>query len=170
LEMSSGLGAISAKLAEEHIPIYCSDQLKENRDKLRATFEGIEAVRDVYNIDFGRPDFLSVYARIFGKFGTMLALNVLEGGYFNPLELQNAWHFLHPRGRLILIAPAYTSMFYGLEQDPEGWSRYNYLALTNLLKGKFEIIRTWFLSISPDINNSSLSSLGLSVLAVTRKL
>lgn len=162
LEMNSGFGSISAELAEKAIPIRLSDQNKSNRDQLRQRFKGIEAIRRVYNIDFCHPEFESFYSEALGCFGTLIALNVLENGYYDSLALRNARHFLRPRGRLILIAPAYTSIFCGLDEDPTSWQHFNFQALKNLLKHDFEIITTHYLNLT--------SPLGLSVLAVARRI
>jgi len=162
LEMSSGQGAISAVLVEKGIPMRLSDKHKGNRDLLRERFKGIEAVRRVYSIDFCHPEFESLYTQLFGSFGTVIALNVLENGNYEPLALRNARHLLRPHGHLILITQVYTSMYFGLEYDLENWRKYNRRELKGLLNRDFEIIRTYYLNLA--------LPLGLSVLAVARKI
>ena len=169
LEMASGHGSISEEFAAHGISLDLSDPDKGNRDVLRARFKGVESVRHVHNIDFCHPEFETLYTQVFGVFGTVIALNILETGFYDSQALRNARLFLRPGGHLIFMAPAYTAMFYGLD-DSDDWKRYNRQALRDMLKSDFEILRTWYLNPAETAADPTHAPLGLSVLAAARKL
>lgn len=162
MEIESGLGCMSTAFAEKSISIQLSDTNRETRHFLREKFKGIEYIQHVHNIDFCRPDFELYYAQIFGAFRTIIALNVLEKGYYEKLAFQNAKYLLSPGGNLIFLAPACTAMFYGLAEDLDNWKLYNRQYLKDLLKSDYKIVKTRYLNLG--------SSLGLSVLAIASKI
>ena len=170
LELASGGGSLTAIFAERGIRIRLSDKNKANRDLLRTRFKGIETIRDIYNIDFCHPDFASRYSAAFGEFGTLIALNVLESGFFDKQALKNARYFLRLRGRLILFTPVITSMLYGSEDDPAEWDRYNGRSLQDLVKGGFEVIVTRYVNLAIGTAKQPDIPLGLSALVVARRI
>jgi SAM-dependent methyltransferase len=172
LEMNSGLGTVSAELVTRGIRVRLSDKDKANRDRLRQRFKGIEAMRAVCRFDFSHPDFESLFTSAFGTFGSVIALNIMEYGYYDPVALRNAIRLLRPGGHLILIFPASTTMFYGPNSDPEALKQYHHQALKDILRTDFDIIkiRSLNLNLTPQQANPCIKNLGLSVLAVTRKL
>lgn len=170
LEMGSGLGSIAAIFAEKGIRLSLSDDAKSNRDALRTRFLGVEYIRRVLYIDFCRPDFESYYSELIGTFGAIIALNVMENGFYDPDALLNARRFLRPRGRLIFIAPVFSAMFYGWEGDFDALRQANRRALKDLLKYDFEVLKTRYLNLGSRISDIGHSPLGLAVLAVVRQL
>jgi SAM-dependent methyltransferase len=170
LEMGSGLGAISAIFAEKGLRLSLSEDTKSNRDALRVRFLGVEEIRRVIYINFCRPDFESHYSELIGTFGAIIALNVMENGFYDRQVLLNARRFLRQRGRLIFIAPVFNTMFNGWEGDPDAIRQLNRHALKDLLKSDFEVIKTRYLNLGARISDATHSPLGLAVLAVVRQL
>lgn len=171
LEIGSGSGLISDFFIKKAIPIYLSDELKRNRDILRAKYPDPIIKRDVYNMDLVNREFESNYQEAFGRFKSVVALNVLENGYYEKLALRNAIRFLRSHGRLIFIAPAHTTMSYGLENDLDSWKRFNRQSLKDLLGRDFQIIMTRYFNLEITTGNMPpYPNLGLSVLAVARRI
>jgi SAM-dependent methyltransferase len=170
LEMGCGLGSTSAIFVEKGLRLSLSDDSKTNRDALRVRFLGVEEVRRVVYIDFCRPDFESHYSELVGTFGAIIALNVMENGFYSRQALLNARRFLRPRGRLIFIAPVFNAMFNGWEGDPDALRQLNRHALKDLLESDFEVMKTRYLHLGARISDTTQSPLGLAVLAVVRQL
>lgn len=150
LEMGSTLNTISAILVQKGRSVHLSNPDKPTRDLLRATYQGVEALRRVYAINFHRSDFEQVYpATEVRFFDTVLAVNEP----INETIIQNAKHVLRERGRLVALTPAYITMHAGFEVNLEILRKYNQQSIQRLMNGNLEILKIQYL------NESSLSAI-----------
>jgi hypothetical protein len=155
LEIGSTPDSISTILIQKGIRIHLSTPDKAMREQLKARYLGLEIVRHVHSINFHRRDFDLAYPEETVKiFDTVLALNEP----CDPITASNARCVLRKRGRLILLAPAYTAIYNGLEEDAEDWKRYNRKSINKLVTDNMEILFTRYYNLG-----------GLSVLAVASK-
>jgi 2-polyprenyl-3-methyl-5-hydroxy-6-metoxy-1,4-benzoquinol methylase len=169
LEVNSGVGEISSHFVLNGIQIHLSDAEKTNRDILRKRFEGTATVRGVHHIDFLRPDFTRRYSSRMEIFDTLIALNVAEHGYLAKTVLDNAKLLLHKGGFLMLIAPAITAPYYGLEENMEDWQKYNRSPLKRFLGTDFKVILTRCFNLRDTITDPSCNKFGVSILVIARK-
>lgn len=155
LEINSTPESISTLFIQNGKAIHLSTPDKDLRVQLKNAYQSAGTVVKVHSLNLHRNDFEQAYpeeqARIFD---TLLAIN-------EPCDkttARNARHLLRVRGRLILLTPAYTAMYNGLEKDQDAWSMYNRRAIQHLLGDELEILSA---------RSYNLSS--LSILTVARK-
>jgi SAM-dependent methyltransferase len=169
LELNSGTGEFSSHLVLHEIKAHLSDAEKTNRDILRKRFEGDPNVRGVHHIDFLRPDFTQYYSSKLAIFDTLLALNVTEHGFIAKPVLDTAKQLLNKGGYLILIAPAYTAPYHGLEENLEDWQEFNRRPLKRFLGAGFKILMVRYFNIRDTITDPSHNRFGVSILVIARK-
>ena len=169
VEIGSGQGFFSSALVAGGIEVYLSDPKKINRDKLRETFKGVLNIKDVYSIDINQSAFESRYKPGMAFFHTVIALNAIEYGYPGQLAMTNLLRMLKPNGFLIVLAPAYTSIYNGLEDNLSDWKIYNQNSLKHLLGNDIDILKTRYLNLISNTNKLSDQQLGLSIVVVARK-
>lgn len=148
LEIGSGIGNISDIFVQTGIPLTLSDLDTRYCGMLAEKFHGEPMVRGVYQIDLGHPGFENEYAELLGKFSTVFALNVVEHIPNDKLAIANAKLLLRTRGHLIVLVPAYTALFNGLDQGLDHWRRYNRESLKKLLSKDFEILKTQYFNLA----------------------
>jgi 2-polyprenyl-3-methyl-5-hydroxy-6-metoxy-1,4-benzoquinol methylase len=146
LEIGSGSGAFSSLFVEQGIPIIMTDPIKLNRDKLRETFREMAAVRYIDNIDFDHPNFQQLYSEMFRTIDTVVALNVVEKGFYTAQALNNAKQLVRARGRLIVITPCQTILFPGFEDNLKDLKEYIHKQLKELL-GETELRKATYFSL-----------------------
>ena len=169
LEIGSGAGNISSLFVDRSIPIYLSDPIKANRDNLRATYENNSIVHGVLNIDLRKENFYEFYSQILETFTTVIALNVTENNYHESKSLDKLRHLLRADGHLIIVLPSFTATFYGVDISLQDWRNYNRKPLNVSLR-HFEMLKTRYFNISPQIESDSSYKSGYSVLVAARKL
>jgi hypothetical protein len=167
LEIESGAGSIARLFLEAGLPIHLNDGNSENRDQLEKTFKSTPLVRAIHGLDFSNPEFVLGYPQLLNGFDTLVALNTGEMSFGQVFS--NLKSVLRTRGHLIIVAPAYTALYHGLEEDEDGWKKYNHKAVKQLLKFEFKILRTRFFNLNASERNKFVSCYGLSVLAIARK-
>ncbi len=156
LEIGSGIGNISSLFVQNGIPITLSDLEPQYCQKLQYHFDRDPMVRGIHQVDLAHSDFGTKYSHLLKKFDTVFALNVIEHIANDKLAIENAKQLLRKGGHLIVLVPAYTALYNGLDQGLEHWRRYNRKSIKELLSKDFEIMKTkyfnmagligWFLS------------------------
>jgi hypothetical protein len=169
LEIGSGLGAVSSLFIENGITIHLSDADKQYYNSLIQKHKGVSAVRDIHVIDFHHSDFERTYVESLGAFNLLFALNIIDHGCPDTLTIKNAKLLLRKGGLLILVSPAYTAIYDGLDKDLESWKYYNRDAIQQFYGDDFDIIKARYFSLTAASDKISLSHSGLSVIAVGMK-
>jgi hypothetical protein len=169
MEIGSGHGAMASIFVDHSLPIHLSDEYQVNRQLLQERFQGVDAVRMIHDMDFLSNDFERNYRSSLGKFATAVAVNITEHGYYNKIALNNAKHLLRIRGHLIIIAPAYTSLYAGLEEDLEEWKKYNAVMIKKMLGENIEVLKVRYFNWNSTSDAALSAQAGLSTLAVLRK-
>jgi SAM-dependent methyltransferase len=170
LEIGSGNGELSDFFVQQGIHLHLSDENDDHCIKLREKFQGVNAIRKVHNINFLRQDFRAFYASKSEVFSTLIALNVADHNVYDKVALANSKHLLRQRGFLIFVAPAYTALYPGTPENTQDLRRFNQKRLKALLDDDFEILKTRYFNLSGNMQNRLSNHLGLSVLALARKL
>jgi len=111
LEIGSGIGNISKFFFESNIPIHCSDYNLNYCEQLKASFSSQPLCRSILNIDLVHPNFDTIYKNKLGNFQTVFALNVIEHIKDDDLAISNCKKLLKPDGHLIILVPAFQSLY-----------------------------------------------------------
>ena len=135
LEIGSGIGNISQYFIEEGREITLSDIRDNYCEILSNKFSKGNRGPEVLNIDLVAEDFEQRYQHLLGTFDTVFALNVIEHIYDEARALRNIRQLLRVGGSVIVLVPAYQSLYNGIDQELEHYRRYNRRSGTQLLKG-----------------------------------
>ena len=169
MEFGSGKGSFSTILTTHNISLHVSDSIKANRDILRSKFKELSLVKGVHNLDSYRSDFNQFYSKYLGVFDTVIASNIHEYGFFHEMAIEKAKSLLGKGGHLMILVPAPTTLYYGIEQDDNDYNRYNLRLLKRLLNDEFDILITRYFNDLYDLEDIPSRHLGLTVLMVLRK-
>jgi SAM-dependent methyltransferase len=79
------------------------------------------------------PDFDKVHADLLGTFDTVFALNVVEHIEDHRLAMSNASRLLKPGGNLIILVPAYQSLYNHFDKDLGHFRRFTKKTLRSFI-------------------------------------
>ena len=148
LEIGSGLGNISKFFLREDCEIMLTDFRTEYCLALREKFESFSNLLGVNNIDLGHPDFDNVYSNFFNSFDTVFALNVIEHIEDDILAVQNCKKLLKENGNLIILVPAYNSLYNKFDEELGHFRRYTRQSLSKLLnRNGLEILHAQYFNL-----------------------
>jgi len=139
LEIGSGIGNISSLFVNHQMPLYLSDHTDKYIVRLERRFVSTENIKGIFSIDLTDKRFDTTHAAITGTFDTVFALNVIEHIEDDRLAVENCRKLLAPGGRLVLLVPAWPSLYNRLDKELEHFRRYSSAMLRNLLSGPFEV-------------------------------
>jgi len=134
LEIGSGIGNISKLLLQTNLPVTLSDLRKEYCDKLQIQFGQEKNLKDIFQLDLSLPDFENVYQHMLHQFDTVIALNVVEHIKDDKLVMSNCKRLLRPKGRVIILVPAFMSLFNSFDEELGHIRRYNGKTLRDLFQ------------------------------------
>src|ERR1700749_4813411 len=103
LEIGSGIGNISALLLEKFDRVSLSDIRADYCELLGKRFYEAESLEEIYQLDMGEADLEKDFARLLGKFDSILTSNVVEHIKDDSLAIRNCHKLLKPGGRLIVL-------------------------------------------------------------------
>ena len=148
LEIGSGIGNISAQFINARIPISLSDLDAQYCHILQGKFDREPLVKGIYQLDIAHPSFETVYSKLLHSFDTVFALNVVEHIDDDKRAIANAWSLLSTGGRLVILVPAYSALYNGLDRGLEHYRRYTRKSIRHLLSDKFYVLRTWYFNLA----------------------
>jgi 2-polyprenyl-3-methyl-5-hydroxy-6-metoxy-1,4-benzoquinol methylase len=136
LEIGSGIGNISECFIETGYNITLSDVENFYVQKLKDRFPQTH----VLCIDLEQPEFFSRYNDLVKQYDTVFLLNVIEHINRDELAIQNCSALLKDAGTLIILTPAYPSLYAKLDKELHHFRRYTQHSLKNkVLKNGFTI-------------------------------
>lgn len=136
LEIGSGIGNISKYFIKDKKDITLSD-LRENYIKyLKVEFANEESLKSIRNVDLVHPDFQNKYAELIGRFDAVFALNVVEHIENDELAIGNANLLLKPGGTLLILVPAFQSLYNTFDRALEHYRRYTKFSLGSIFKSQ----------------------------------
>ena len=130
LEIGSGIGNISKFFIKDSADITLSDIRPVYCDVLKKKFP---EAHDVIEIDLTHPLFDSEYSRLIGQYDTVFALNVVEHIKDDQLAIKNCNKLLKASGTLVILVPAYATLYNRFDRELEHFRRYTKKALNGLL-------------------------------------
>jgi len=167
LEISSGINSLCPFFIAHNRPIHLSDTDPNCFEILRATYSGNQIIRSVHSFNFAASDFKEAHPNTLNAFDTVMALNSSAADFGKMVD--NINYVLPQGGTLVLILPAYTSIYHGLDQNLDLWKRYNAKAIRDIVRFNFSISKIRYLNLAPDTTKTFFANSGLSVLAIFQK-
>ena len=134
LEIGSGIGNISEHYLNDGRNLMLSDIRQNYCTYLERKFAHKPSCTGVRLLDLVHPNFDSEYLDLFGRFDGIFALNVVEHILDDVLAIANAKKLLKRGGRLVILVPAYQTLFNDFDRNLDHYRRYT----VGELKGAFE--------------------------------
>lgn len=149
LEIGSGIGNISECFVKNNLAITLSDYSDYYCNHLDKKFANQPLVGGIFQIDLADADFESRYNLLTGKFDTVFALNVIEHIKDDQLAIANCKKLLKPGGHLIILVPAYQTLYNGFDVELEHYRRYTRKTVTELfISQQINILQTWYFNLA----------------------
>lgn len=140
LEIGSGIGNISQHFINNNYDITLSDLRDNYLEALSNRFPKFNP-RKFYSLDLVDPHFDEKYKDKFDSFDTIFALNVVEHIKDDQQAILNCYKLLKKGGTLIILVPAYQSLYNQFDSELEHYKRYNQKGLSKLFsQATFSII------------------------------
>ena len=143
LEIGSGIGNISAQFVKHGLSLSLSDYSDEYNRYLKKKFSSEPLIENIVSIDLADKEFDTRYSGLLGSFDTVFALNVVEHIEDDRLAVANCYKLLAPGGTIILLMPAYPSLYNGFDKGLGHCRRYTRKTMDQLLSTRFQVLRTW---------------------------
>lgn len=148
LEIGSGIGNISSYFINDNFEISLSDLSNEYFKILEKKFGNSENMKELFTLDFAEPEIENKYPSLIGKFDTIFALNVLEHVPDHEQSIKNCHSMLKPGGKLVILVPAFQSLFNQFDVGLEHQRRYTPKTLHKVMAiSGFKIIHTQFFNV-----------------------
>ena len=145
LEIGSGIGNISDYLIDDNQQVTLSDIHQNYVDILKKKHAQRTNLKDVLLMDIIDPDFDSKFENYFETFDSVYALNIVEHVEADTQAIANIKKLLKPNGKIIILVPAYQSLYNGFDKELEHYRRYNKQCLNSLMiNNTIEIIHSQY--------------------------
>lgn len=149
LEIGSGIGNISEFYLRDNRTIMLSDIRDNYCEYLQSRFESVPACEGVLQLDLVHPNFDTEYAEYLNSFDGIFALNVVEHIQNDEIAIANAYKLLKKSGRLVILVPAYQSLYNNFDKALEHYRRYTEGSLKTLFKkSQFDITHSQYFNLA----------------------
>ena len=111
LEIGGGIGNISECFLNEGDKLMVSELQLEYCEIIRKRFDNHPNLQGVIAMDIVDPVFDTKYASLFGSFDSVFALNVVEHIQDDQKAIANCKKLLKKGGHLVILVPAFQSLF-----------------------------------------------------------
>jgi len=161
LEIGSGNDTITSCFINNNLALHLSDTDRDCCESLSEKYQGNPLIRAVHKMNIHRTDFANAYSDKLGIFETVFKLNSSKQIPINTNAIANAKLLLKQAGHLIILMPAYTALYTGMEEDPKAIRRHNRQFVRGLMGPSFEVQQTEYFN---------LPTSGLSVIVIASKV
>ncbi len=142
LEIGSGIGNISQFFLQNSADITLSD-LRDNY--LSVLHERFGTDIQIMTLDLVHPDFEHEYEAQLNSFDTLFALNVVEHIENDTQAIKNARKLLKPGAKMIILVPAYQSLYNQFDKQLLHFRRYTLNTLRPLFRdNKLKVIQSTY--------------------------
>lgn len=111
LEIGSGIGNISRFLLTDGYRVTLSDIESSYIETLSDSFRGSDNLDEIILFDFEEKEINKKHSGMIGKYDTIVALNVLEHIEDHEQAVENCRQMLRPGGKLVMLVPAFESLY-----------------------------------------------------------
>jgi SAM-dependent methyltransferase len=102
-------------------------------------------VKAILNIDIVHADFDEVYGNLLNRYDSVFALNTIEHVENDLLAISNCLKLLKPNGHLIILVPAYKTLYNRFDKELKHFRRYTKKTLEKVFsKERTTIVNTWY--------------------------
>jgi SAM-dependent methyltransferase len=133
LEIGGGIGNISMQLLLDNKSLTVTELHEEYCEIIRKRLTGYKGLRQVVQMDITDKNFDGKYQEFFNRFDSVFALNVIEHIDERDLALQNCRKLLKPGGNLIILVPAFQSLYNQFDQALGHFLRFRMKSLCQLM-------------------------------------
>jgi SAM-dependent methyltransferase len=148
LEIGSGIGNISQYFLNDNFEISLSDLNNDYFRILEQKFSGFGNLKGLFTLDFAEKELEQKYPHLIGKFDTVFALNVLEHVPDHEQSIRNCYKLLKAGGKLVILVPAFQSLYNKFDVGLEHQRRYTPKTLKKVMSIQgFEIVHTQFFNV-----------------------
>jgi len=137
LEIGSGIGNISKHFIENDHDITLTDIRDNYIESLKEQFPSHE--NKTLLMDLVDPNFEIKYSKLLGTYDSVFALNVVEHIKDDQLAISNAKKLLKPNGKLIILVPAFQSLYNSFDTALEHFRRYTKKSLNKLISSELDV-------------------------------
>ncbi|HMS64998.1 MAG TPA: class I SAM-dependent methyltransferase [Ignavibacteria bacterium] len=134
LEIGSGIGNISTFFLRDNFEIMLTDIRDVYCDKLNNLFSENKNLLGIKNVDLIDPEFDIKHKDLLNSFDTVFALNVVEHIQDDTLAISNCKKLLTNNGNLIILVPAFQTLYNSFDKSLEHYRRYNKESLNKLFQ------------------------------------
>ena len=133
LEVGSGIGNISQFFLNDNFNVSLSDLSADYFKILESKFSGFDNLKGLFTLDFAEKELEQKYPHLIGQFDTVFALNVLEHVPDHEQAIRNCRLLLKPGGNLVILVPAFQSLFNQFDIALEHQRRYTPKSLKKVM-------------------------------------
>jgi SAM-dependent methyltransferase len=145
LEIGSGIGNISGYFIGDNAKIALSDFDSSYLSGLEEKYGNNPNFNGIYHLDFSDKNIELNHPELIGKFDTIFALNVVEHIPDHVQTIKNAYKLLRKNGKIIILVPAFQSLFNQFDIQLEHQRRYNRRSLKSLISSNgFEVVHSQY--------------------------
>lgn len=137
-EFGSGIGNISSLALNSGLELTVSDLRQNYLNQLQEKLS-LDSSRAV-NVDMVHPDFEKAYHHLIGKFDAVFALNVVEHIENHNLAMVNASRLLKTGGKLVVLVPAYQSLYNDFDKELGHYRRFTKKTLKKYIPEDLELL------------------------------
>ena len=124
LEIGGGIGNISKCFLNDGTELVVTELQNEYCDMIRERFRSNQNLKSVITMDIVDPEFDTKYAALMGSFDTVFALNVIEHISDDRQAIANCEKLLKKGGHLIILVPAFQTIFNHFDKALGHYRRY----------------------------------------------
>ena len=145
LEIGSGIGNISQFFIHDGARISLSDIENSYFPRLKENFSKYPNLQAMYRIDFSDKKLEQNHPELLEKFDTIFALNVVEHIPDHVQAMKNAMKMLKPGGKVVILVPAFQSLYNGFDVQLDHQRRYTQKSLRQLIESAgFKVVHHQF--------------------------
>lgn len=134
LEIGGGIGNISQCFLDDKEELVVTELQTEYCDMIRKRFGNHPNLKDVIEMDIIDPEFDLKYESWFGTFDSVFALNVVEHIADGRIAIANCKKLLKKGGHLVILVPAFQSIFNHFDTALGHYRRYTAKTLETVFK------------------------------------
>lgn len=131
LEVGSGIGNITRLFLDKNFHITASDLRLEYKEVLDQQFQEHPCYGGSFLLDLEHPE---IDNRYWGSFDTVIASNVVEHVAHPETAINTCIRLLKPKGKLVILVPAYQSLYNNFDKELGHYTRYTAKTLKALLE------------------------------------
>lgn len=134
LEIGGGIGNISRFFLEAGKKLTITELHDEYCEIVKSRLSDFPGLGQVICMDITDPAFDSKFKHLYGRYETIIALNVIEHIGDRDLALSNCRKLLHAGGTLVILVPAFQSLFNRFDTNLGHYLRFRKKTLCALME------------------------------------